>query len=790
LIVVCALGGAVAGCDGAPNEGAASATTGAGPGGQGGATASSTQASGGATASTGGAPASGGGGAGGAGGICGNLIVEPGEQCDGEPGCADDCTWIPDEDKDGISDADEGKAAGTDTDADGTPDYQDTDSDGDGIPDAVEAGDADIETPPIDTDKDGQPDFQDTDADGDGIPDKVEAGPTPSMPVDTDGDYLPDYVDLDSDNDDLPDAVELMAGTDPLDPDSDGDTISDGDEGIKDADGDTIINALDLDSDGDGKPDAVEAGDADWKTLPVDTDLDGIDDFLDLDSEQDGLPDALEVDCKPTWLDGRVWPDADFDGYPDLVEVLVGSNPCDPTKGPKEAGIEFFFILPFNGAEQKDVLRFDPAVQKADVFFNIDQTGSMGGEASSLKAGIATIIGATKARVSDAGFGVAQFDDFPVQPFGGPGGAASCSNTTGPNDAPWILHGGVTTDTAAATANVNKLTLHCGEDFPEAGYEALYQVAVGSGVTGTAGSWGPWAQAGTIGGARFRTGSLPIPVHITDAIAHDATCPPNLGPYGGWTTDYPASFNDHSKAQALAELVKIGARVITVQSLWAGSIPDGDQIDAGLSPVMQEISQTTKARVPVCAFKTGATSWRCGADTCCDGTLKVGTDCVLRYTIAADGSGLTSAIVDGIDGIVKYTTFDVYNKARDDGNAATPDTSLFLKKIESIVPDDSFKPPNEPERSCTPVPVPTKLDGVVTHNNAFKGFAPGKSLVTVEGAKLFFNVFVQNTTEPEGKTPQLFTAYIDIIDDLTKAVLDTQDVVIIVPAAPGGAGDQ
>ena len=73
-----------------------------------------------------------------------------------------------DADGDGISNRDEGadEVPPTDTDRDGTPDYQDTDSDNDGLPDAVEGtGDADL---------DGIPNFRDTDSDNDGIPDGVE----------------------------------------------------------------------------------------------------------------------------------------------------------------------------------------------------------------------------------------------------------------------------------------------------------------------------------------------------------------------------------------------------------------------------------------------------------------------------------------------------------------------------------------------------------------------------------------------------------------------------------------
>ena len=77
-----------------------------------------------------------------------------------------DASGCADADGDGISDADEGAAQGTDTDGDGTPDYQDTDSDGDTIPDKVEAMTMGICGQPGDADADGTPNFRDTDSDG------------------------------------------------------------------------------------------------------------------------------------------------------------------------------------------------------------------------------------------------------------------------------------------------------------------------------------------------------------------------------------------------------------------------------------------------------------------------------------------------------------------------------------------------------------------------------------------------------------------------------------------------
>ena len=126
----------------------------------------------------------------------------------------------PDNDGDGILDVIEigdDPRHPTDTDEDGIPDYQDLDSDGDTILDQQEGG----------TDRDGDtvPSFQDLDSDGDGYPDAEEAGDADlaTPPRDTDEDGTPDFHDTDSDNDGLPDSQEYVAGTDPLNPDTDDD---------------------------------------------------------------------------------------------------------------------------------------------------------------------------------------------------------------------------------------------------------------------------------------------------------------------------------------------------------------------------------------------------------------------------------------------------------------------------------------------------------------------------------------------------------------------------------------
>ena len=110
--------------------------------------------------------------------------------------------------------------------------------------------------------------------------------------------------------------------------------------------------------------------------------------------------------------------------------------------------------------------------------------------------------------------------------------------------------------------------------------------------------------------------------------------------------------------------------------------------------------------------------------------------------------------------------------------AATIDTACFLKQIEALT---FVPPPAEPEASCTPVATPAQFDGV-GYNNGFSNFATGTSGGGVQGSQLHFTVHAQNDTCQTPTTEaQVFTAFIDVIDQTTGSLLDTQEVTIIVP---------
>ncbi len=186
------------------------------------------------------------------------------------------------------------------------------------------------------------------DTDQDGIPDEYETndgnyhsptmtGTDPSNP-DTDGDGLTDGVEVltlrtdpnrvDTDRDGINDDVELANGTDPIRADTDDDGSPDGEDAFPldgsettDTDGDGTGNNADEDDDNDGLSDSAE-GTHGTNPLLADTDGDGLND-----------PDEITFSYDPTnpdsngdgTLDGE--DDSDEDGLTAAQEIAAGSSP-------------------------------------------------------------------------------------------------------------------------------------------------------------------------------------------------------------------------------------------------------------------------------------------------------------------------------------------------------------------------------------------------------------------------------------------------------------------------------
>ncbi len=148
--------------------------------------------------------------------------------------------------------------------------------------------------------------------------------------------------DIDPDADGLMDYEEWRLGTDPRNPDSDGDGQPDGKENENyrdrlDTDGDGVVDALDTDDDDDGIPSLNEwTVDPDGDGVP-ETDIDGdrVPNALDTDSDGDGFLDADEGER-----------DLDFDGVEDYAWYHgdFGGGGCG-SSGNRSAA----FLLPLVG---------------------------------------------------------------------------------------------------------------------------------------------------------------------------------------------------------------------------------------------------------------------------------------------------------------------------------------------------------------------------------------------------------------------------------------------------------
>ncbi len=630
--------------------------------------------------------------------------------------------WSATDDSDGdtIGDFDEGRATAVDTDGDGTLDYLDTDSDGDGVDDALEAGDAMITTPPVDTDADGTYDFRDLDADGNGVTDAIEGG------GDIDGDGRPNSRDRDNDGDGLLDTVEI--GFDPTSPrdtnsdgvadyntrDSDGDTITDTEEELVDTDGDGIADSVDLDSDNDTILDSREAGDASLDTPAVDTDGDTFPDFRDTDSDGDGLSDESErgYGTSPTT------PDTDGDGVSDLIEIGAGTSPTDGSVSPRTRG-DFVFLVPYMQPADpaRDTLQFSTNLQRADVYFLMDTTGSMGGEIANLRASLASIIPTVRARIPEANFGVGAFDDYPYGSYG--------SASTG--DRPFYQQTVMTADTMTAQTAVNALGTHYGGDWEESSVAAVWSL-----VTGVALGYGSTTRscpAGTIGMACFRPDAVPVIVMITDAPGHNY---PGFIAYSGPTPTPP------SWPTALAALTAANARVVGINS------------GADYRP--------TDVRAYLLALASGT------------GTVDAGGSAApFVFDISADGSGLGPAIVDAI-AAAALVPLDVSARAVDVAEAGET-VDAVAAFVDHLEPNAT----GAPGLTCTGGFATSDYVGM--DGDSF----PDTFLRVRPGAPVCFDIIPKmNDTVPATLVPQVFRAQINVIGD-GFTPLDDRVVYFLVP---------
>jgi hypothetical protein len=667
----------------------------------------------------------------------------PGSDADADVGADADAEVIPevlpevppdtsltDGDGDTIPDSIEGS---DDLDGDTVPNDADDDSDGDDIPDSVEAGDSDLRTMPADSDRDGTADFLDGDSDNDAIADSDE------WLIDVDGDTMPAYRDFDSDGDGIFDNLEA-GDADPatsprdsdgdstpdyLDLDSDADFISDAHESMVDTDSDGTFDYLDGDSDADGVPDRDEAGDTDLATPPGNCDGDSLPNYRDTDSDNDGVRDLDERTIHGT---DPCRADSDGDTVTDLIEISYGSPPLDPGDSPRERG-DFVFIEPYLADPEPwvDTLVFSTSLQKADVYFLVDCTGSMGGEITALRGSISsTVIPGIIAAIPDSWTGVGYFDDYPVIPYGDPGwGDVSYRNLQN-----------LTSDAAASQSAANSLATHNGYDGPESNVVGLYTTASGDASRTLPRQSAPSCPAGRIGYPCFRPDAVRVIVHITDATYHN-------GP--GGSDPYPGSVGGVAPptyVQARDALVAAGIKVIGVHSdTWSSNAQD------------VQLARDTGA------VDSGGTP--------------------LVYNIPGTGTGLGTQVINAVQTLANNVPIRVDAQFVDDGADAVNTRTAFLDYLETNTSGITIRDPaTDTDRVCTTIPAAdSDGDG---HPDYFPSLLPGTSVC--------WDIHVKrNETVAATADAQIYRATINVIGDLFTP-LDSRDIFFLVP--PEIAGSQ
>jgi len=222
----------------------------------------------------------------------------------------------------------------------------------------------------------------------------------------------------------------------------------------------------------------------------------------------------------------------------------------------------------------------------------------------------------------------------------------------------------------------------------------------------------------------------------------------------------------HTRAQTKTALNNICAR-----SVGIAAIPNST---CNPQEYLEDLSESTGARVPPGAWDVGARPAGCGPTQCCTGKNGVGraTDadgfCPMVFIADTTGAGVSTSIVTGIQMLTRFATFDVPTETEGNGTdiagnpLPTPHTTAdFLK---AIVPKSFVLPPPPPN-----LPNPT-FDATTFHR-----VTPGTK-VTFDVAA--FNDFIQQTD-----SAQIFRATIRVTASGCTP-LDQRDVLILVPPAP------
>jgi hypothetical protein len=446
-----------------------------------------------------------------------------------------------------------------------------------------------------------------------------------------------------------------------------------------------------------------------------------------------------------------------------------------------------YFIVPYsaNGSlppspPSRDV-GLSTQIAKADVGFIVDTTGSMGGEIANLKASLSvTIIPALQAKVPSLGVGIAAHDDVPYSTYG----------MVSAGDLPFYLpitpQGYVTTVTSDSQTAANALTTHGGNDNPESQVLAVHHAITGSGITWPTGSVAAVTPpAGTFGAMHFRFGAFPIVINITDISHHNGK---RALDKTGTTYDVAFqnaySFSTWNVDDVVTQMNSIGAKFIGVAA-DNGARATGSDDPYGYHAY---ITDMTNSNVPPSAFTGGTCNTGVsGVSVAADGPTIAGVkQCRSVFSINTSGTGLGTAIVNGVAAVLGTAKFDVYIQAYNDPAEVIDVVGNFVLKVE---PDPNGG--NDPVSGavCLPIPVQQLADNFTGPKALVVGADGVNDTITqINPAPIYcFNVTPKaNSTVAATASPQIFRAWLRvqaITPNGSIALGQDRQILFLVPGA-------
>jgi hypothetical protein len=416
---------------------------------------------------------------------------------------------------------------------------------------------------------------------------------------------------------------------------------------------------------------------------------------------------------------------------------------------------DFFFTVPYEMAPDptSDVLLFGTNIQKVDVVFTQDTTGSMGSSISSVISTMTTSIfpGLSKA-IPSVGIAVVDHKDSDDSDVW----VAKVLNT-------------INTDPSVSAASYSSMSADGGGDEPEAQEIAMYYAITGAAIPCSPPISMHTPAPGTTGGVDFRAGAVPVIVNITDAHWHD-----------GVDNPWPNGISYMDMTRLTAAFKTINAKFIGIQDQHGG--------DPSINVQPQTLSDNTNSNVVPAAFgPVGKRPSSCPIDQCCTGQGGAGKapdgpggTCRLVFDIM-DGAGIDTSLITAIQAISVGSTYDItYKLANDaknkDATGAAVDATQFFTQLRAMGEGSVAN-------GCDPSKYTYKTKKTNPANAKDDTFVA----VTV-GTPVCFEVIPKtNTTVKAAASAQFFNAFINMVGEPGDVDLGDQRTVVFLvpPAGPG-----